>query len=388
MNFQLDEEQGMFKDTVRRLMDDNCSFDMRSPVITAGSFNAAHWQLFAEQGLLGLALPQSCDGLGYSAIETALVMEEMGRVLFVEPYWAIAVLAGQTLLASKDKRYFTLLRGLSSGEIKPVLAHEEFCARGRLSHVSTRAKSAGPGAWVLNGQKNAVIAGNIADKLIISARTAGNDEDTHGISLFLVDPSSVGLTIRSHRLVDNRWATEIDISDLRVTEETLVGGLNQGFPALEHAHTHALVALCAEAVGVMERAMWITRDYLKIRKQFGQPLSNFQSLQHRMSEMLIEVELSRGMVHMGLASLDRPAAERSRALSAMKAHIGKSGQFVCGQAIQLHGGIGVTEEYSIGHYFKRMTLINTALGSALFHHEQLAAMAQHKPAKMLEAIPA
>ncbi|PAU86109.1 acyl-CoA dehydrogenase [Pseudomonas sp. WN033] len=388
MDFQLNEEQGMFKDTVRRLMDDNCSFDIRAAVIATGSFNAAHWQLFAEQGLLGLALPDSCDGLGYSTIETALVMEEMGRVLFIEPYWPIAVLAAQTLLASRDERHLGLLQRLSAGELKPVLAHEEFCARGRLSHVSTRAKSAAPGTWILNGKKTAVIAGNIADKLIISARTAGNDDDNHGISLFLVDPSSPGLTLDPHRLVDNRWAAEIDISGLCVTEENLVGELNLGFQALEHAHAHALVALCAEAVGVMEQAMWITRDYLKIRKQFGQPLSNFQSLQHRMSDMLIEVELSRGMVHMGLASLDLPTAERSRALSAMKAHIGKSGQFVCGQAIQLHGGIGVTEEYSIGHYFKRMTLINTALGSSMFHYEQLAAMAQHKSAKMLEAVSA
>src|SRR5690554_6330938 len=182
MDFQLNEEQRMLKDTVHRLMEDKCSFDMRPAIIDHGAFDAEHWQLFAEQGLLGLALPQSCDGLGYSTIETALVMEEMGRVLFIEPYWPVAVLAAQTLLASKDERHLPLLQKLSAGEMKPVLAHEEFCARGRLSHVSTRAKSTGPGAWILDGQKNAVIAGNIADKLIISARTAGDDNDTQGIS--------------------------------------------------------------------------------------------------------------------------------------------------------------------------------------------------------------
>jgi len=374
MDFQLNEEQRMLKDTVHRLMEDKCSFDMRPAIIDHGAFDAEHWQLFAEQGLLGLALPESCGGLGYTAIETALVMEEMGRVLFIEPYWPIAVMAAQVLLAAGDSQSQELLQDLSSGGFKPVLAHEEIGTRGCLSHVATCAESTGPATWLLNGRKTAIVAGNIADKLIISARTGGTRTDLQGISLFLVDPASPGLQLTPHRLIDNRWGAEIELRDLKVSVDDMIGEPGQGYEILEQAHAHAMVALCAEAIGVMEQAMWLTRDYLQMRKQFGQPLSSFQALQHRMSDMLIELELSRGMVHMGLASLDQVPEQRQPALSAMKAHIGKSGQFVCGQSIQLHGGIGVTEEYSIGHYFKRMTLINGALGSSMYHYEELARM--------------
>ncbi|HHM6936593.1 TPA: acyl-CoA dehydrogenase, partial [Pseudomonas aeruginosa] len=195
-----------------------------------------------------------------------------------------------------------------------------------------------------------------------------------GISLFVVDPKAAGVERRDIRLIDNRWATHLYLRDVEVGRKNLLGAVGLGFGAIRHGLEQATVALCAEAIGVMERALWITRDYLKIRKQFGQLLGDFQSLQHRMSEMLIELELSRGMLHYALSSLNKNSDERAKVLSMAKAHIGKSGQYVCGQAIQLHGGIGVTEEYVIGHYFKRMTLINSALGSSMHHFEKLAGL--------------
>jgi len=374
MDFQLNEEQSMLRDSVRRFLEDNCAFDKRTSVVDAGSFDADHWQQFAELGLLGLTVPEEYGGMNCSAVESALVMEEIGRVLCVEPFWAISVLAAQTLAATRDPKAAQLLQALCLGEVLPVLAHEEAAARGNSALVQTRATAIGGERWHLNGEKVAVVAGNVAELLIVSARTSGNHDDEQGISLFLIDPKAEGVERRDVRMIDNRWASHLYLRDVEVSQKNLLGVVGLGFPALRHGIEQATIALCAEAVGVMERSLWITRDYLKIRKQFGQLLGDFQSLQHRMSEMLIELELSRGMLHYALSSLDRNPAERNRALAAAKAHIGKSGQFVCGQSIQLHGGIGVTEEYVIGHYFKRMTLINTALGSSMHHFEQLASL--------------
>jgi alkylation response protein AidB-like acyl-CoA dehydrogenase len=372
MQFQLNEEQAMLKESIARFLDANCTFETRKPVIENGALDPAHWRQFAELGLLGLALPESVGGMGYGPIETALVMEEIGRVLCVEPYWAVAVLAAQTLLATGDGKAHAILEQLVAGDARPVLAHEEAESRGDLAHVRTRAEPAGEGRWRLHGEKVVVVAGNVADHLVVSARTSGQDGDAAGISLFLLDPAVAGLRKRDIRLVDNRWASHLVLEGVEVGTEALLGEQGGAFPAIELGAAHALSALCAEAVGVMERALWITRDYLKVRKQFGQTLGNFQSLQHRMSEMLIELELSRGLVHCALASLGLPDDQRRRALSLAKEHIGRSGHFVCGQSIQLHGGIGVTEEYVVGHHFKRMTMINAALGSPMHHLESAA----------------
>ena len=378
MDFQLNEEQTMLQDSVRRFMEDNCAFDKRGAVVDNGSLDTCNWQQLAELGLLGLTVAEEHGGMNCSAVESALVMEEIGRVLCVEPYWAVAVLAAQTLGAAGDAKVGPLLQAVCLGQVLPVLAHEEAQARGTLAHVQTQATPTAEGGWRLNGEKVAVVAGNVAELLVVSARTSGNSDDENGISLFLVDPKAAGVERRDVRLIDNRWACHLYLRDVEVAQKNLVGNVGGAFPALRHGFEQATVALCAEAVGVMERALWITRDYLKIRKQFGQLLGDFQSLQHRMSEMLIELELSRGMLHYALSSLDKGPAARAHALAAAKAHIGKSGHFVCGQAIQLHGGIGVTEEYVIGHYFKRMTLINSALGSSMFHFEQLAAREQER----------
>ena len=372
MDFQLSQEQQMLKDSARRYLEKNCAFEQRAPLVAQGSFDAERWQAMAEFGWLAMALPEQFDGLGSGAIETAVLMEEIGRVLCVEPYWAVAVLAGQTIVAAGDARQAAeLLPLLAAGLARPVLAHSEPEARGLVEYVGTRATPAGDG-WRLNGRKTLVVGGNAADRFILSARTGGALDARDGISLFVLARDTPGLTVRALRMIDNRWCVEIDLDDVRVGSEQLLGEPGKGYAPLAAGHAHALVALGAEAVGVMEKALWITRDYLKIRKQFGAQLSTFQSLQHRMSEMLIELELARGMVFRALASLEAAPELRDRALSAMKVQVGHSGKFVCAQAIQLHGGIGVTEEYVIGHHFKRMTTIEYALGSSHVHLERLA----------------
>lgn len=372
MDFQLSDEQRMLQDSARRFLADHCAFEDRPALIGQGSFDLARWQQFAEQGWLGMGIAEDYDGLGGTPIETALLMEEMGRVLFVEPFWAVAVLAAQTIAAADDAAHArALLPLIASGEGRPVLAHNEVRARGAIGFVATTARAAG-GGWRLNGHKSLVIGGNAADRFIVSARTGGGETERQGISLFIVPRDTPGLAVRDFRLIDNRWCADLDLSDVAVGEADLLGRLDHGFAALDTGHAHALIGLCAEALGVMERALWVTRDYLKTRRQFGVTLNTFQALQHRMSEMLIELELTRGMVHRGLASMSLPAAERARALSATKIHVGRSGRFICGQAIQLHGGIGVAEEYLIGHHFKRMTTIESALGSSHMHLEHLA----------------
>ncbi|MES2756551.1 MAG: acyl-CoA dehydrogenase family protein [Pseudomonadota bacterium] len=365
MDFQLNEEQQMLKDSARRYLEAQCAFAQR------GKDDRDGWSAIADMGWLGMSLPEDVGGLGAGVIESAVLMEELGRVLCVEPYWTVAMLTAQTVLASGDAgKAQLLLAPMIEGRERPVLAHIETAARGNVAHVGTNATAIDEGRWRLDGHKVAVVGGNLADQLIVSARTAGANGDQHGISLFLLDPKAPGVSVTAVRLIDNRWAADIGLDGVVVSD--LLGEIDGAYPALLAGHEHGLLGLCAEALGVMEAALWITRDYLKVRQQFGVALSTFQSLQHRMSEMLIELELSRGMVHRAMAAMAGTAQQRAQALSAAKVHIGRSGHFVCGQAIQLHGGIGVTEEYVIGHYFKRMTCIEHALGNSHFHLEQLA----------------
>lgn len=372
MDFQLNDEQQMLKDSARRYLEDQCAFGGRQHAADGAA--AAHWQAFAEMGWLGMALPEQYGGLGAGPIESAILMEEIGRVLCVEPYWAVALLAAQTVLASGDAAKAELmLPDLIAGHGRPVLAHGEAGARGMIEHVACTATPGGAGRWRLDGNKTAVLGAQVADRLIVSARSAGGVAGQDGITLFLVDPAAPGVRLAPVRLIDNRWAADIGLDGVEVSAADVIGVVGGAYPALLDGHEHGLLAMCAEALGVMEQALWITRDYLKIRQQFGVALSTFQALQHRMSEMLIELELSRSMVHRALAAMSGSPQQRAQALSAAKVHIGRSGKFICAQAIQLHGGIGVTEEYVIGHHFKRMTCIEYALGHSHFHLERLAA---------------
>lgn len=373
MDFQLTDEQQMLKDSARRYLEQQCAFDARSALVARGAYDVERWCTMAELGWLGMAVPEEQGGLGTSAIETALLMEEMGRVLCIEPYWAVAVLTAQTIAAAGDPNWAgRLLPDLVSGTALPVLAHGEHEARGDISHVAATATPDCTGRWLLAGKKSLIVGGNVADSFIVSARTSGSLNAKNGITLFVVPADAPGLTVRHVRLLDNRWCADLEFDNVSVEADGLLGGVGEAYAALDHGHAHAMIGLCAEAIGVMEKALWLTRDYLKVRKQFGVTLSTFQALQHRMSEMLIELELSRGMLHKALSCMAAPEEERQRALSAAKIHIGRSGKFVCSQAIQLHGGIGVTEEYVVGHHFKRMTTIEYALGSSHFHLERLA----------------
>lgn len=375
MNFEFNDEQRIFRDSCRKILQDKCNFNERGALIAKGSFDLERWKAYADYGWMMLSVPETRGGLGMSEVEYCLLMEELGRSLCVEPVWAIAGVSARLLsLIEPTARVDELLEGLMAGTRLPVLAHSEADTHSVLAGISTTAIPQGAGRWKVSGEKPLVFAGNIADSYIVSARTARDSNATEGISLFLVDPAADGVHRRDVRLIDNRWCAHLVLDGVEVDENDLVGPLNHAFPLLDKTVSHAILGICAEAIGLMDSSLWLTRDYLKTRKQFGTELASFQALQHRMSDMLIELELSRSALYRCISLINADAETRNAAISALKYQIGHSGRFVCGQAIQLHGGIGVTDEYIVGHYFKRMTLIDNAFGNGHAHLEHLASI--------------
>jgi alkylation response protein AidB-like acyl-CoA dehydrogenase len=368
MEFGLSEEQQLLQDSIARFVEREYSFEKRQKLVSqGGAFDEANWATFAEMGWLMLGLPEDAGGLGGTPVDTAIVMEQFGKALVVEPYMPIAVLAARVLIVAVADS--SLIGAIGTGEARPVVAHSEVSAFGTLSWVETRAEKSGS-AWRLSGAKSLVLAAPFATHFIISARTSGRSGEAAGISLFLVTPDTVGLTRQDARLADSSRASEITLT---ACEAQLIGTEGEGLPIIETAYAHAAIALCAEAVGAMDKALWTTRDYLQMRQQFGVAIGTFQSLQHRMADMLIELEMARSQIYRALAHLDAEPAVRDQAISSMKVQIGRSIKFTGYQAIQLHGGIGMTEEYSIGHYFKRLHMIDNALGTVGTHLGRMSA---------------
>jgi alkylation response protein AidB-like acyl-CoA dehydrogenase len=366
MEFGLSEEQQLLKDSIARFVGREYGFDKRQKLITeGGGFSDANWNIFAEMGWLMLGLPEAAGGLGGTPVDTAIVMEEFGKALVVEPYLSVAILAARVLIeAGADADFISTI---GSGESRPVVAHGEADAYGTLGWVETRAEKADDG-WLLSGQKSLVHAAPFATHIIVSARTSGEPGDPRGISLFLVAPDVAGLTRRDGRLADSSRASELMLDGCK---GVLLGDEDLALPVIAAAYAHATVALCAEAVGAMDRALWTTRDYLQTRQQFGVAIGTFQALQHRMADMLIELEMARSQVYRALAFLDSAPDVRDKAVSSLKVQIGRSVKFIGAQAVQLHGGMGMTEEYSIGHYFRRLFMIESTFGTSGVHLERM-----------------
>ena len=375
MDFDLSNEQRLLDETVRRLIKDEYAFERRKKYrAEADGFSRKLWARYAELGLLGLTLPERHGGFGGGAVETMIAMESFGRGLVVEPYLATVVLgAGLVQALGNQAQQEAILPRVAQGEMLLAFAHGERPARYRLSHVETEAKRAGD-EYRLSGQKGVVLHGDVADKLIVSARTSGGARDGQGISLFLIDRDTQGLAVRSYPTIDGLRAAEIELEGVRVGREALLGPENGAYAAIEHTVDRALAALAAEAVGLMAALNATTLEYLKTRKQFGVPIGSFQALQHRMVDMTLEHEISRSMAILAALSADsNDRTQRRRAISGAKVQIGRSGRFVGEQAIQLHGGIGMTDEYIAGHYFKRLRMIDQTFGDVDHHLEQFAA---------------
>jgi len=378
MDFELNEEQRLLQESVGRMLAGAYDAERRKHYASEpGGFSHALWRTYAELGLLGLPFEEKHGGIGGGAAETMIVMESFGRVLALEPYLATVVLGGGLVrLGGSEAMQSAVLPGIASGETLIAFAHAERQSRYDLADVAMTARKDGL-HFILDGEKTLVLGGDSADQLIVSARLSGSRRDRAGIALFLVDASADGVTRRGYPAIDGRRAAEIAFSGVRVPAEAAIGQLGNAFALIERVADHAIAALCAEAVGAMEALHESTVGYLKTRKQFGVPIGNFQVLQHRSADMLIALEQARSMALFAAMMADyTDAAVRRQAMSAAKVQIGRSGRFIGQQAIQLHGGIGMTMDYAAGHYFKRLTAIDTMFGDADYHLALLARMVE------------
>lgn len=377
MDFDFSDEQRLLDDTIRRLIKDEYGAEQRKKYrAEPDGWSRALWSRYAELGLLGLPFAEVHGGFGGSMVDVMLVMESFGRGLALEPYLSTVVLGGGLVdLASSDTQKTALLPQVASGKLLLAFAHGERQARYTLSDVATAATRSG-GGFRLKGQKSVVLNGDTADKFIVSARTSGGQREAKGVSLFLVDRRAKGVSVRGYPTVDERRAAEVTFDDVQVGAEALLGPRDAALPVIEHAVDRAIAALCAEAVGIMETLNQVTLEYLKTRKQFGVTIGSFQVLQHRMVDMTVEHAQSQSMAILAALAADaKDPAERRRVISGAKIHIGKSGRFVGEQAIQLHGGIGMTDEYVAGHYFKRLTMIDQTFGDVDHHLARFAEVA-------------
>ena len=373
MDFALTEEQQLLKDSIARFVERDYRFEQRRALARAGGFSADHWAHFAQMGWLMTAVPEGLGGIGGGAVEQGIVAEAFGSAMVLEPFVHVAVIARQALLDAGGAHAEALLPALCTGAARPVLAHGEDGAFGETAWVETRAERSGDG-WVLSGGKSVVHAAPFATHFLVSARTGGAAADEAGISLFVVPADAPGLSRRDMRLSDNSRAADLTLDRLALPAGALLGTEGKGHAIIGAALAHGIVALGGEAVGAMNATLWMTRDYLNTRVQFGKPIGTFQALQHRMADMLIEVEMTRSQVYRAMAHLDAAPAVRDRAVSSLKVQIARSAKYVGGNAIQLHGGIGITEEYAVGHYFKRLTMIDNMFGNAGTHLDRMVAL--------------
>jgi pimeloyl-CoA dehydrogenase small subunit len=377
MDFDLTDEQRLLADSVGRLMADTYSFEKRRALIREPEgYSTALWGKYAELGLLGLPFAEEFGGFGGGAVEVMLVMEAFGRSLALEPYLATVVLGGTALrLAGSAAQQEAVLPAVAEGAMKLAFAHGERQARYDLTDVTTTAEASG-GGYVLEGGKSVVLHGDSADRLVVSARTGGARGEARGISLFLVDAGANGVARRGYKLRDGTRAAEVSLSGVKVGAGDLLGVAGEAFPVIRRVVEAAIAAMCAEAVGAMEAMQAMTLDYLKTRQQFGKPIGENQVLQHRSAEMLVALESARGMAMLAAMMVDEPdAAERERNIAMAKVGVGQAGRFVSQQAIQLHGGIGMTEEYAIGHFFRRVMVIEHLFGDTAHHLDRLVDLA-------------
>jgi pimeloyl-CoA dehydrogenase small subunit len=371
LDFELSDDQRLIKESVDRLIADRYGFEARRGYrAEPGGWSREVWSQFAQLGLLGLPFAEQDGGFGGGAVETAIVMEAFGRGLVVEPYLATVVISGALIrhLADAEQRA-RLVPPIAAGEQIYAYAQIERQSRYSLNDVKTRAERDGD-HWRLSGVKSLALHGDSADRLLVTARTEGEERDRHGIGLFLVDAGAPGVARRSYPTQDGMRAAEIELDG---AHGEALGDPSEALPGLERAQDEVLAALSAEAVGVMQAMHELTVDYMKTRKQFGRAIGENQSLQHRAVDMYISLEQARSMSIFATMMVDAADdTERQRAMHAAKVQIGRSGRHIGQEAVQLHGGIGMTMEYAVGHYFKRLTMIERTFGDTDSHLAALA----------------
>jgi pimeloyl-CoA dehydrogenase small subunit len=374
MDFDLSEEQRLLKESLDRLIGDRYAFEQRKGYAQSPQgWSRELWAQFAELGLLGLPFEERHGGSAGGPVETMIAMEAFGRALALEPYLATVVLGGGFLRhGGSAEQCADLIPQIADGSLTVAFAHTERQSRYDLYDIETRAVRDGAG-WMLDGKKGVVVHGDTADKLVVTARVGGSRRDRDGVATFIVDGKTAGVSRLGYPTQDGLRAAEITLANVRVGPEGALGEPGKALPLIERVVDEAIAALCAEAVGAMAVMHELTVEYLKTRRQFGREIGSFQILQHRAVDMLIALEQARSMAMFAtMMAAEENAAERRNAVAAAKVQIGRSGKFIGQQAIQLHGGIGMTMEYKVGHYFKRVTMIDTMFGDADHHLRELA----------------
>lgn len=372
MDFKLTEEQQMLQETAERLVRDVYDFESRSKFSESeAGFSTAFWQQMGELGLTAIPFAEELGGFGGSGVETMLIMEQLGKGICLEPYLESVILAGGLIgQLGSDAQKEELMGAIASGELQAAVALDELNSHYDLANVTTTAQQNGSD-WTLSGRKGVVIGGQTAGKILVSARTAGDSRDEQGISLFLVDPAADGVSRRVYATVDGRKACELFLDNAK---GELLGEAGKAFDAIRYQSGRAIAALCAEAVGAMRATCDLTLDYLKTRKQFGVVIGKFQVLQHRMVDMISELERATSMAILAACLADdEDSAERSAKLAAAKFIVNRAARFVAEQSIQLHGGIAMTWEYNGAHYAKRLIMISHQFGDDDHHLEAYAA---------------
>jgi alkylation response protein AidB-like acyl-CoA dehydrogenase len=374
MNFDYTDEQNALRDSLSKWAAQQYDFEKRKAALKSEDGWKKNWATFAELGLLAAPLPEEYGGLGGGATEVAVVAEEFGKALVVEPFVPTVVLgAGALKYAGNAAQKEEHLNAIAAGERIIAFAQAEPKSRWALNDVSTTAKKSGAG-YTLNGQKAVVLGAPQADYLLVSARTAGGQRDARGISLFLVPKSAKGVSTRDYPTMDDTRAAEVYFENVSVGAEALLGEADAALPVIEHIVDDANVAYCNEAVGCMRLMTSLTQDYAKQRKQFGKAIAEFQVIQHRLVDMFMATEECVSLALLATIKLDAGDEERARAVSSAKALVGKQGRFVGQAAVQIHGGMGVTDEMRVGHYFKRVTMIDATFGNVDTHLRRFAAL--------------
>jgi pimeloyl-CoA dehydrogenase small subunit len=375
MNFELSDEQTLLAETIKRFVATHYNFDTRAKIMASpGGWSTDVWAAIAEMGLLGLPFAEAHGGFGGSTVDVMLVMEAIGEGLLVEPYLATVGLGGRFIARAGTKaQQERILPALIEGKHTLAFAHTEPGARYDLRQVGLKARRAGEG-WVLDGDKAMVLHGGSADTLVVSARTAYGDTDAAGITLFLISRTAPAVTVKESRTIDNLRTADIRFSGVSVGADALLGREGEGFGVIEEVVDYATALLCAEAVGAIRYANEATLEYLKTRRQFGVPIGSFQALQHRMVEMMISYEQARSMAYLACVKIDTAdAAERRHVISAAKIKIADACRHVSQESVQLHGGMGMTEELKVSHTFRRLTMLAQTFGDAEHHLERFAA---------------
>lgn len=374
MDFNFSQEQQLIQDSVERFVLENYSLEARQAIVAGASeYSAEHWSTMAELGWFGLTIPQANGGFGGNQIDTMVVMEQFGKGLVLEPFFASVVLGAKAVvLGGSEQLQNEVLPGVIDGSRQLAFAYAEEQARFDLHDVVCRAQADGD-EFVINGHKSMVQNAGTAQQIVVSARTSGGQTDTDGISLFLLDADAPGMKIASFPTVDGLQAAEVELKDVRVAASHMLGALDQGFEIIQQVAIDGILALCAEAVGAMEMLYKDTVQYTQEREQFDHALADFQVLQHRMVDMFMEYEQCKSLLYRATLEVVQSGIEAQRTVHALKHLVGKIGIMIGENAVQLHGGMGVTEELRIGHYFKRLLVIDAQFGNSDYHLQQFAA---------------